>query len=136
MRPTRCILALLLVTVACQSTEPTSALPSGAVPMAAPAGYGGWWQATEACAGLTGSYSTVEWFVVPDADTFDPGNGSRVVGEWSRVGGATRIILAGRYAAHEMAVRHEMLHALLGKAGHPAEFFGTKCGLTWNSWEG
>jgi hypothetical protein len=31
-------------------------------------------------------------------------------------------------------VRHEMLHALLGRQGHPSEYFVTRCGLTWASW--
>jgi hypothetical protein len=36
----------------------------------------------------------------------------------------------------EMVVRHEMLHDLLGRPGHPDPPFGVGCPLTWESWNG
>lgn len=33
-------------------------------------------------------------------------------------------------------VRHEMLHALLDRGDHPPEYFVSRCGLTWESWDG
>jgi hypothetical protein len=35
-----------------------------------------------------------------------------------------------------MVVRHEMLHDLLGRAGHPDPPFGSPCTLTWATWQG
>jgi hypothetical protein len=34
----------------------------------------------------------------------------------------------------EMVVRHEMLHDLIGRPGHPAPPFGVGCPLTWATW--
>jgi hypothetical protein len=34
----------------------------------------------------------------------------------------------------EMVVRHEMLHDLIGRPGHPAPPFGQGCPLTWETW--
>jgi hypothetical protein len=36
----------------------------------------------------------------------------------------------------EMVVRHEMLHDLLGRPGHPDPPFGSGCPLTWATWNG
>jgi hypothetical protein len=36
----------------------------------------------------------------------------------------------------EMVVRHEMLHELIGKPGHPNPPFGQGCPLTWATWNG
>ncbi len=44
------------------------------------------------------------------------------------------IVLAGNFANDELVVRHEMLHALIGKDGHPASLFISACHLTWDSW--
>jgi hypothetical protein len=33
-----------------------------------------------------------------------------------------------------MVVRHEMLHDLMRRSGHPSPPFGTGCPLTWDSW--
>jgi hypothetical protein len=35
-----------------------------------------------------------------------------------------------------MVVRHEMLHELIGKPGHPNPPFGQGCPLTWATWNG
>jgi len=43
-------------------------------------------------------------------------------------------VIAGNYAEHEMVVRHEMLHALLQREGHPTDYFVNRCHLTWESW--
>jgi hypothetical protein len=33
-----------------------------------------------------------------------------------------------------MVVRHEMLHELMRRAGHPNPPFGNGCPLTWETW--
>lgn len=108
-------------------------LPVGAVPFAAPARYQEWFGRTEACAGLAGRFAEIEWYVVPDVTTFATAAGPKV-GMWEKSGGAARIILAGRYSEHEMVVRHEMLHHLLDREGHPSDYFVARCQLTWETW--
>jgi hypothetical protein len=124
--------ALLLQ--ACSSTGPSDvALPQGAVAAVAPAAYQEWAAKTEACSGIRGDFSTVKWYVVPGVDTFSTAEGPKV-GEWISSAEGDRIIIAGNYRNHEMVVSHEFLHHLLQKAGHPADYFSTKCHLTWDSW--
>ena len=55
---------------------------------------------------------------------------------WERDQQGARIVLAGNYENSEMAVRHEMLHHLLDRTGHPPEYFIDRCHLTWESWAG
>jgi hypothetical protein len=128
-------LGLPVVLSACSSiTGPrTTGLPEGAVPIVAPAVYRDWSTRTEACSGLWADFSTVQWYVVPGVDTFSTEAGEKV-GMWLSEGGTDRIVIAGNYQNHEMVVSHELLHHLLGKAGHPAEYFVTRCHLTWESW--
>jgi hypothetical protein len=98
-----------------------------------PAEYQTWWAATEACSGLSGQLNRIEWFVVPDAHTFDTPEGAKV-GLWTHSSAGVRIIIAGDYADNELVVRHEMLHALLDREGHPQEYFQARCQLTWDTW--
>jgi hypothetical protein len=53
---------------------------------------------------------------------------------WNREGRINRIVIAGNYLNHEMVVRHEMLHALLQREGHPTDYFVDRCHLTWETW--
>lgn len=118
----------------CSSFGPSELpLPAGAVPMVAEARYRDWFGQTEACSGLEGAFQTISWYVVPGAETFETPEGPKV-GMWEKSGTTTRIIIAGRYVGHEMVVRHEMLHHLLDREGHPSEFFTARCRLTWDSW--
>jgi hypothetical protein len=129
------IAASVLLAGGCSSLGPSDfQLPAGAVPLTAPADYAAWFAKTEACSGLRGSVKDVEWYVVPDAATFATAAGPKV-GMWEKSGSVARIIVAGRYAGHEMVVRHEMLHHLLDREGHPSEYFVSKCHLTWDSWD-
>jgi hypothetical protein len=109
-------------------------LPPGAIEVAAPAIYREWSDRTEACSGLTGQFSSVKWYVVPGVETFETDEGPKV-GMWTSHGDTDRIIIAGVYRNTEMVVRHEILHHLLGQAGHPPEYFVTRCHLTWDSWD-
>ena len=109
-------------------------LPLGAVEIAAPAIYREWSDRTEACSGLSRSFSAVRWYVVPGAETFQTEKGPKV-GMWMSKGGSDRIVIAGQYRNSEMVVRHELLHHLLGQEGHPDGYFVTRCHLTWDSWD-
>ena len=126
-------LGLLATLAACEMLGPAEAPPPGAMQLIAPPEYEAWWAATEACAGRSSDYHRVEWYVVPDVRTFQTAAGEKV-GLWSHSSGGMRIILAGDYADNELVVRHEMLHALLDREGHPAEYFQDRCHLTWESW--
>ena len=108
-------------------------LPVGAVPLAPQPAYAAWFERTEGCSGLGGQFTSIQWFVVPGADTFQTSAGPKV-GMWEKAGSVARIIIAGNYIGHEMVVRHEMLHHLLDREGHPPEYFVTRCRLTWESW--
>ena len=126
------LLALWLGVASCATLEP-GPLPEGAIPMTAPPVYAEWFARTEACADLSGRFESIEWYVVPDVATFETEMGNKV-GLWEQTGGVTRITIAGAYTEHEMVVRHEMLHELLAREGHPQEYFVTRCQLTWDSW--
>lgn len=126
-------LGLLAMLAACEMLSPPAALPPNAQLMTPPAEYVAWWSSTEACSGRSGNLATIEWYYVPDVQAFETETGPKV-GLWTRSSAGIRIIIAGAYAHHELVVRHEMLHALLDREGHPAEYFQTKCQLTWDSW--
>ena len=124
--------ALLIPLLGC-TTEPTSTLPDGAQAFVPPAEYEAWWVSTEGCASIQGNLARIKWYVVPGVSTFPTAEGEKV-GIRIKTGSDIRIVIAGNYVEHEMVVRHEMLHALLNRAGHPAEYFEDRCQLTWETW--
>ncbi|MGH7701596.1 MAG: hypothetical protein ACREMO_00740 [Gemmatimonadales bacterium] len=124
--------ALVISVVSACSLEP-SPLPQGAELIVAPPTYQSWWAKTEECSGLEGNLNRIAWYVVPGVSTF-PSEIGEVVGFWSRTDAGTRIIVAGDYVMNELVIRHEMLHELLRHAGHPPEYFGERCPLTWATW--
>lgn len=128
------MLVASLAASGCAGFEPSpSELPSFSVRIPAPEKFQSWHASTESCSGLAADFQTVEWYVVPDVDSFLV-DGAPRVGMWQRVGGRSQIIIAGNYLDHEMVVRHEILHHLLGREGHPSDLFVEKCQLTWESW--
>jgi hypothetical protein len=124
--------ALLIPLLGC-TTEPTSTLPDGAQAFVPPAEYQAWWVSTEGCSAIQGNIGRIKWYVVPGVSTFPTAEGEKV-GIRIKTGNDIRIVIAGNYVEHEMVVRHEMLHALLNKAGHPPEYFQDRCHLTWETW--
>jgi hypothetical protein len=107
-------------TLACHDV--TAPLPPGATPIEAPRPYALWWQMTEACSGRTGDFSAIHWFVVPNATTFEV-RGEQYSGYWF---GNNSIVIASRQLLSGQLVRHEMLHALIGR-GHSRAFLDA-CG--------
>jgi hypothetical protein len=79
---------------------------------------------TEACSGMTGSLRGITWFRTGQALHAFP-SGDPLGGYWSPVG--NRIVLTNALALDGGVVRHEMLHALLRKGGHPRNQFLGKC---------
>jgi len=124
----------LLAIAGCSSFAPGEPeLPHGAIPISPRLAYREWFTRTEQCSGTSGQFQRIQWFVVPGAETFQTEAGPKV-GMWEKTGGMARIVIAGRYVDHEMVVRHEMLHHLLDREGHPSEYFTDRCRLTWETW--
>ncbi|MFN0179479.1 MAG: hypothetical protein ACKVZ0_11830 [Gemmatimonadales bacterium] len=103
--------------------------PEGAVPFDPPPLYREWWSATESCSGRRGAFDEVTWAYVPGRAFACPSGAC--VGRWEP---GSRVYVAQAYQDHELVVRHEMLHALIGRAGHPDPPFGQGCPLTWETW--
>lgn len=118
---------------ACDVVGPTAPLPDDAVAFAAPAQFKAWWALTESCAGRRSNLEAITWFIVPGVSTFMTPQGAKV-GRWSRGSSGTQIVVAGRYIADEMVIRHEMLHSLIDQGGHPPKYFVARCHLTWQTW--
>jgi hypothetical protein len=121
----------LIVLIVCSLTGCNRFEPSEYAPLDPPAQYRAWWDSTEACSGLQGNFDRVHWFVVPGED-FECPTG-RCSGRWEE---PHTVYLAEGWMAHEMVVRHEMLHDLIGHPGHPDPPFGRGCQLTWSTWQG
>ena len=132
-KPALLSLSLLGTLAACEMLGPPGELPANAQLMIAPEQYRDWWEATEACSGREGDFDAIEWYVVPGVETFETEAGPKV-GLWSHSSEGMRVVVADGYAENELVVRHEMLHALLNRGGHPEEYFNTRCNLTWDSW--
>lgn len=119
---------------ACGTLEPSEpALPPLAVRIEPPAVYQQWFTTTASCSGLAGNAQSIEWYVVPGAASFRAEGADRV-GMWQMVDGRSQIVIAGAYERHEMVVRHEILHHLIGQSGHPRDLFEERCPLTWERW--
>lgn len=103
--------------------------PEGEEPFDPPAIYREWHARTVACSGVSGDFDRIRWFVI-EGDGFECPSG-RCAGRWQS---GHDIYLASAYVANEMVVRHEMLHDLLGRSGHPDPPFGDPCPLTWETW--
>lgn len=107
--------------VACRVAV-SPAFPADAVPMEPLAPYHTWWSLVETCSGLSGDFSDVRWYlssgVADDGRTYS--------GAWVTDG--NRIVLAAGHETDGGTVRHEMLHALVRRGGHPREYFVNRCG--------
>lgn len=129
----RAVPVLSLLLVACSSpTGPSHHAPAGAIRHTPSAWYRTWWEETEACSGLTGRFDAVKWYVVPGVTSFShpAGDGRQLTG----LAAGQHIYLAEGYMQHPLVVRHEMLHVLLRRGGHPEPYFTDLCKLTWESW--
>lgn len=85
------------------------------------------WDRVETCSGLSGKMSRVQWFVVPGYEI--ECNGLSCSGLWV----SPHKIYLSESIVHDSlrdysTVRHEILHDLLQRPGHPAQF--EKCGLS------
>jgi hypothetical protein len=123
------VVAAILGLVACDAllglVDPM--FPSDAHEFSPPPVYSTWWNMTQACSGLTGSLGAVTWF-----KTSQPLRNSRTGepagGYWSSF--TNKIVLTNAAMLDGGSVRHEMLHSLLRKGGHPRSQFLGKCAGT------
>ena len=117
---------LVLATGSCRDfvVQPPP-LPESAQALAPLAVYQSWWTETEECSGASGALARVHWFVVPESNSFTY-QGVRYDGYWWS--DVHWITLASTKVQDPYIVRHEMLHDLLGRGDHPAEYFQRRCG--------
>jgi hypothetical protein len=101
--------------------------PSDAEQFSPPAVYSTWWNMTQACSGLTGSLGNVTWFKTNQA-LRNSSSGESIGGYWNSF--SNRIVLTTDAMLDGGSVRHEMLHSLLRKGGHPRNQFLGKCAGT------
>ena len=99
-------------------------LPPGAMPFTPPSFYSTWWEMTKACSGRSGSLNDVKWYVVPSGVPLEL-DGESANAYWSA--GSNQIVLSESVVDNGQVVRHEMLHALLGKQGHSRRDFLEIC---------
>ena len=109
----------------------TAPLPFGARRFDPPPVYARWWALTEGCAQRSGSFAAYSWYVVPG--NYAPTPSIPNASAYTDVN-ARRIVLAESVWAFGGTVRHEMLHALLGREAsgtpaqiHPPEYFQGRC---------
>lgn len=126
IRRQRWLVGVLLLAGCRDLVDP--ALPDTAVSLNVPAVYTTWWSMTEACSGIHAPMSAIQWLEIPDVVSVPYPGRSDVQGYWSLA--SNRIVLAGNFALDGALVRHEMLHALLRRGGHPRdEFLGACAGV-------
>src|SRR5512139_3910344 len=87
------------VVAGCTPTGPSESLPTGAVPLAAPAVYRDWFARTESCSGLSGSLDQVQVLVLPRLATFET-HAAPKGALCRRRGGQHYIVIAGAYLQH------------------------------------
>jgi hypothetical protein len=102
-------------------------LPADAEQFSPPSIYSKWWQMTQACSGLTGSLAAVTWYQTSQV-VFDTESGDVIAGYW--LPESNRIVLTSSVMSDGGIVRHEMLHALIRRGGHPRGQFLGNCGGT------
>jgi hypothetical protein len=91
--------------------------PLAATSMPITAEYRRWWKAMEQCSGLRGSIDRQTFWKVEAMDR-------QAVARWY----PGRIVLTSLFVNDSLVVSHEMVHALIGRPGHPAEYFRRRCG--------
>ncbi|HMH85302.1 MAG TPA: hypothetical protein VK529_05100 [Gemmatimonadaceae bacterium] len=123
------VVAAILGLVACDSllglVDPM--FPSDAEEFSPPPVYSTWWNMTQACSGLTGSLGEVTWFKTNHV-LHNSSSGESLGGYWNSF--TNRIVLTTAAMLDGGSVRHEMLHSLLRKGGHPRNQFLGKCAGT------
>jgi hypothetical protein len=81
------------------------------------------WNKIEACSGVTGDFSAVRFYVVPQRFKVpqEVGPGLLASGVW--VESENAIYLASAYSTFDGLIMHEEMHALLQRTDHPTQYF-------------
>jgi hypothetical protein len=111
---------VLLFTACSDITGPVNQV-SGATRIPTTAQYRSWWSHLETCSGLSGNIDAVRFY---SADSIS----GQAVGLTVMGDGPTRVYLVSLFVADSLVVQHEMMHALLQRPGHPAQYFNGPCG--------
>lgn len=116
-------LACLILVIGCATPFEVQ----DAEPFTPPAIFADYWAEMEACSGISGDMRRVTWYDTHDG--FIGPNGDLEAGWWVA---PHTIFLARMYETQQPAywarlVKHEMLHDLLGRTGHPPIFVA--CGV-------
>jgi hypothetical protein len=120
--------AVLLIALGACTTPTEPRFPDDAIPLGVQPQFALWWRMTQACSGLRGDLGDIQWYVQPDVETLHiPGDHDGPYGAYWWAAG-NRILLTEKAATDGWLVRHEMLHALIGRAGHPRADFVDRCG--------
>lgn len=115
--------AAAMALVACDALRPH--FPDDATRYEPSIRYKAWWQAVEACSGRTAPLGAIHWYSAGEETI--PFDEDGVNGIAYR-GTAPVIVIASRHLNDGDVVRHEMLHVLLDRDGHPGEYFVQRCG--------
>jgi len=83
----------------------------------------GWWMGLQACSGLSGRLTDIDFFYVPRESLPSALHGIRTVGAYYP--SSNRIFVVQSAKLDREVIRHEMMHALLrNESGHPPKYFG------------
>jgi hypothetical protein len=114
-------LLLVLALVGCDLGTGPLPRPPGAARFEPPAIYETLYAEMEACAGTTGDFSRVRWFVVPGGTQWASDEGRTLAGQWWP---PHDIYVAERHVATDDVVAHEIGHDLSQSRDHPDPPFG------------
>lgn len=111
-----------LVTLACGDLFGPSPLDDTVPLDPIPAQYWGWWDLVEQCSGIEGDLNDIRWLI--SGENSIPGTDG-AAGVW--LSSSNSIVLISGMELRGEVVRHEMLHALLRRGGHPRSAFIVGC---------
>jgi hypothetical protein len=120
-------LAASVALLACGGGIVDAPLPPDAQLFSPPPVYTTWWNLTQSCSGISGALGSISWYDA-GASLKNPQTGEGLAGYWD--GASHSIVLTHASTVDGPTVRHEMLHALLNRRGHPrAQFLGSCAGV-------
>ena len=103
-------LSVILLTLACSAAPIAPQVPLNAEMMTPPEIYRDWWRGAEACAGVTGDFDQIRWWIVPGYSWVLTRNNYSM--EINGLQYRDNIYVAAFWASDKALVTHEILHAL------------------------
>jgi hypothetical protein len=114
----RALIAVAALLLSACAPEPT--LPVGAVRFDPPERFRTLWAETEACSRRQRPFDNVRWYQVPDMWEVTMYDGRQVAAFYDLR--RDLVVIAGAYMTSDPLIKHESLHAILDRPGHPVEF--------------